>query len=173
MVRPVFPPCCLTWDQTMVAVMKIMVKVKVKSLSCVQLFASPWTVAYQAPLSMDFPGNSTGVDCYLLLQGNLPNPGLKLGSPALSTDALPSEPPEKSEDNGDLLQKVPCTPCGSQCLWPCSRPPPIHPHLHQRLLDTHRQVWAMSCWGHCSFILGPGAQGFVCVLQESVFPSPV
>ena len=30
------------------------VKVKVKSLSCVQLFATPWTVAYQAPLSMGF-----------------------------------------------------------------------------------------------------------------------
>ena len=27
-------------------------KVKVKSLSRVQLFATPWTVAYQAPLSM-------------------------------------------------------------------------------------------------------------------------
>ena len=30
------------------------VKVKVKSLSCVRLFATPWTVAYQAPLSMGF-----------------------------------------------------------------------------------------------------------------------
>ena len=30
------------------------VKVKVKSLSCVQLFATPWTAAYQAPPSMGF-----------------------------------------------------------------------------------------------------------------------
>ena len=30
------------------------VKVKVKSLSCVPLFATPWTVAYQAPQSMGF-----------------------------------------------------------------------------------------------------------------------
>ena len=29
-------------------------KVKVKSLSCVRLFATPWTAAYQAPLSMGF-----------------------------------------------------------------------------------------------------------------------
>ena len=29
-------------------------KVKVKLLSCVQLFATPWTVAHQAPLSMGF-----------------------------------------------------------------------------------------------------------------------
>ena len=30
-----------------------------------------------------FPGNSTGMDCHFLLQGNLPNAGLKPGSPAL------------------------------------------------------------------------------------------
>ena len=29
-------------------------KVQVKSLSRVQLFATPWTIAYQAPLSMGF-----------------------------------------------------------------------------------------------------------------------
>ena len=34
--------------------LKIMFAVNVKSLSCVQLFATPWTVAYQAPLSMGF-----------------------------------------------------------------------------------------------------------------------
>ena len=42
---------------------------KVKPLSCVRLFASPWTVAYQAPLSMGFSSKSTGVGCHFLLQG--------------------------------------------------------------------------------------------------------
>ena len=42
-------------------------KVKVKSLSRVRLLATPWTAAYQAPLSMDFPGKSTGVGCHCLL----------------------------------------------------------------------------------------------------------
>ena len=32
----------------------LLMKVKVESLSCVQLFATPWTVAHQAPLSMGF-----------------------------------------------------------------------------------------------------------------------
>ena len=31
------------------------------------------------------------------------------------------------------------------------------PRLCQRLLDTHRQVWVSLLWGHCSFLLGPGA----------------
>ena len=41
-------------------------KVKVKSLSRSQLLATPWTAAYQAPLSMDFPGKNTGVGCHCL-----------------------------------------------------------------------------------------------------------
>ena len=43
-------------------------KVKVKSLSCVRLFVTPWTAAYQAPPSMGFPGKSTGVGCHCLLR---------------------------------------------------------------------------------------------------------
>ena len=43
-------------------------KQKVKSLSCVRLFATPWTAAYQAPPSMGFPGKSTGVGCHRLLR---------------------------------------------------------------------------------------------------------
>ena len=53
-------------------------KVKVKSLSRVRLFATPWTVSYQAP--WDFQGKNTGVGCHFLLQGIFPtqgsNPGL-------------------------------------------------------------------------------------------------
>ena len=42
-------------------------KVKVKSLSRVRLFETPWTAAHQAPLSMGFSGKSTGVECHRLL----------------------------------------------------------------------------------------------------------
>ena len=44
------------------------------------------------------------------------------------------------------------------------------PCLSWRLLDTHRQVWVSLLWDHCSFLLGPGAQGSVCAHQESVSP---
>ena len=39
-------------------------------LSHVLLFATPWTVAGQAPLSVEFPGKNTGVGCHFLLQEN-------------------------------------------------------------------------------------------------------
>ena len=42
-------------------------KLKVKSFSRVQLLATPWTEAYQAPLPWDFLGKSTGVGCHCLL----------------------------------------------------------------------------------------------------------
>ena len=45
-------------------------------LSCVWLFATPWTVAHQAALSMGFPSKNTGVGCYSLLQGIFQTQGL-------------------------------------------------------------------------------------------------
>ena len=56
-------------------------KVKVKSLSRVRLFATPWTVVYQAPPSMGFPGKSTRVGCHFLLQGFFLNHGSNPGLP--------------------------------------------------------------------------------------------
>ena len=43
-------------------------KVKVKLLSLVQLLATPWTAAHQAPRPWDFLGKSTGVGCHCLLR---------------------------------------------------------------------------------------------------------
>ena len=67
-------------------------KVKVKSFSHVQLFATPWTVAFQAPLSMEFSRQDYWSGLPFPSPGNLPNRGIKLRSPALQADSLPSEP---------------------------------------------------------------------------------
>ena len=40
---------------------------------------TPWTAARQAPLSMGFPGKSTGVGCHFLLQGIFSTQGSNLG----------------------------------------------------------------------------------------------
>ena len=44
------------------------------------------------------------------------------------------------------------------------------PCLHQRLLDTPGQVWVSVFWGHCSFLLGPGAHRVLFVPSQSLFP---
>ena len=58
----------------------IYVRVALSHFRCVRLFAIPWTVACQSPLSMGFPRHDTGVGCHAVLQGILPiqesNPGL-------------------------------------------------------------------------------------------------
>ena len=46
-------------------------------------------------------------------------------------------------------------------------------YLHQRLLDTHGQIWASLLWGHCSFLLGLGAPKVLFVPSQTLFPSPV
>ena len=76
------------------------VTAKVKSLSRVRLFVTPWTVAHQAPLSMGFSRQEYWSGLPFPSPGDLPNPGIKPGSPALQADALSSEPP------GEALEKV-------------------------------------------------------------------
>ena len=70
------------------------VKVKGKSLSRVRLFATPWTVARQASLSMGFSRQEYWSGLPFPSPGDLPNPGMEPGSPASEADSLPSEPQE-------------------------------------------------------------------------------
>ena len=66
-----------------------------KSLSHVQLFATPWIVAYQAPPSMGFSRQGYWSGLPFPSPGDLPDPGIEPGSPALQADALTSQPPGK------------------------------------------------------------------------------
>ena len=70
-------------------------KVEVKLLSCVRLFANPWTVAYQASPSMGFCGQEYQSGLPFPSPGDLPDLGIKPRSPALQADVLPSDPPGK------------------------------------------------------------------------------
>ena len=64
-----------------------------KSLSHVRLFATPWTVACQAPQSMGFSRQECWSELPFPSPGYLPDPGIEPRSPALQADALTSEPP--------------------------------------------------------------------------------
>ena len=62
-------------------------KVKVKSLCPVQLFVTPWTIAHQAPPSMGFSRQECWSGLPFPSPGDLPNPGIEPGSPALQADS--------------------------------------------------------------------------------------
>ena len=59
--------------------------------SCPTL-ASPWTVARQVPLSMGFSRQEYWSGLPFPPPGDLTDPGIKPGSPALQADSLPTEP---------------------------------------------------------------------------------
>jgi len=71
---------------------------KVKVVSRVQLFVTPWTVAHQVPLSMGFSRQEYWSGLPFPSPEDLPSPGFKSRSPALQVDSLPSEPPGKPSE---------------------------------------------------------------------------
>ena len=68
---------------------------EVKSLSRVQLFATPWTVACQAPLSMEFPREGYWSELPFPSPGGLPDSGIEPTAPALAGGFFTTELPGK------------------------------------------------------------------------------
>ena len=84
---------------------------KVKSLSLVRLFVTPWTVAHQASPSMNFLDKSTGVGCHFLLQGIFPSQRANLDLPhcgqmlyCLSHQGIPCDLTFDCMDHNKLLK---------------------------------------------------------------------
>ena len=87
------------------------VKEKKKALvtqSCPTL-CDPWTIAHQAPLSMESPSKDTGVGCHSLLQGDVPDLGIKPKSLALQADSLPCKYPGSPVNQWCFLSPTPDT----------------------------------------------------------------
>ena len=97
------------------------------SLSCVRLFVTSWTVAHQAPLSMGFSRQEYWSGLPFLSPRDLPNPGIKPGSPALQADALPSEPPGKPKVKMKVAQLCPTVCDPTDCV--------VHGILQARILE--------------------------------------
>ena len=85
---------------------------KVKSLSRVRLFATPWTVAYQASPAMGFSRQEYWSGLPFPSPGDLPDLGIEPGSPALEAGTLTSEPPGKP-----TLAKVLSNLTNGRTLW--------------------------------------------------------
>ena len=64
---------------------------------------TPWAVAPQAPLSVGFSRDWSAWT--FPFPRDLPDSGIKLGSPALQADSTPSEPPGKNNDQALRTQR--------------------------------------------------------------------
>ena len=64
---------------------------------------TPWTVAHQAPPSMEFSRQEYWSGLPFPSPGDLPDPGIEPGSTALQADALPSEPPGMAQTNQGIF----------------------------------------------------------------------
>ena len=83
-----------------------MIKDRACVLSHVRLFATPWTIVHQAPLSMGFPRQEYWSGLPFSTPGDLPDPGIKLTSPALAGGFFTTEPSGKpSGKTTSMLRK--------------------------------------------------------------------
>ena len=81
-------------------------KVKVKSLSRIQLFATPWTVTHQAPPSMGFSRQEYWNGLPFPSPGDLPDPGIEPRSPTLQADIVTSEPSGNTKINSKWIKDL-------------------------------------------------------------------
>ena len=114
-------------------------QVKVKVKSCLTL-CDPWTIAHQAPPSVEFSRQEYWSRLPFLSSGDLPDPGIEPRSSALQADTLPSEPPGKliaTAVGYKIVTVAQCVPQWTLCTCDLKLPPYTCLHLFL--------PWMVSC----------------------------
>ena len=107
---------------------------KYVSCSVMSNSVTPWTVAHQAPLSMEFSRQEYWGELPFPSPGDLPNPVDEPRSPALQADSSQSEPSGKPLFDQKKVSHL----VMSDCLWPMDSSPPdssVHGILQARILE--------------------------------------
>ena len=90
-------------------------------LSRVRLFATPWTVARQAPLSKAFPRQECWSGLPFLSPRSLPDPAKGSVSPALAGGFFTTEPPVKLRRTGTVIANLQIKTLGLWRVHECPR----------------------------------------------------
>ena len=114
-----------------------MCRSEVTSLSRAWLFAIPWTVAYKAPLSMEFSRQEYWSGLPFPSPGDLPGPGIEPRSPAFRADALPSG----HQGSPNMCRYLSKFLFGNKIYWLVL--------CELGLLWIHLKVFFPSCYGIC------------------------
>ena len=110
---------------------------KVKSLSRLRLFATPWTIACTRLFyPWDFSRQEYQSGLPFSSPGDLPDPGIEPRSPTLQADALPSEPPGKLSE--DLSRQFPASLDHRETYFSS---PPWAPFKGYRRSASHSSTW--------------------------------
>ena len=118
-----------------------------KSPSHVRLFATPWTVTYQATQTMGFSRQQCWSGLPFPSPGDLSDPGIEPESPALQADALPSEPPGKP----NTAERI----CVTQtCLARNTKESPYSSHVLTPDIHSTFIKYSFRCHIHCEALPG-------------------
>ena len=131
-----------------------------KSPSCVRLFATPWTVAHQAPPSMEFSRREYWSGLPVPSPGDLPDSGIKPWPLLSQADALPSEPPGNNQVTQLLLSDKINSVSGSWTRVFCAFLRPLCLLRHLLFCDIYlllglrflRLVQIFSMWCMCVLV---------------------
>ena len=128
-----------------------------QQLSCVQLCATPWTVAHQTPLSMEFSRQEYCSGLPFSSPGDLPNPGIKPGIPQF----LLLDQESGDEESGEIQELFPCSSPALCPQYSSGRPfsgslavyaeKAMAPHSSTLAWKIHGQRSLVGCspWGCC------------------------
>ena len=137
-----------------------------KPLSRVRLFATPWTIAHQAPPSMGFSRQEYWSGLPFPSPEDLPDRGIKPRSPALQADTLTSEPPKPltilPSSNHHSLQLY-CFLSPITCSSNTPRPPVPRYHLfHLHFLKYSKAQQLQTPNQHATLLLtSPAARSLL------------
>ena len=132
--------------------------VRVKSLSRVWLFSTPWTVAYQARPPMGFSRQEYWNGLPFSSPGDLPDPGIEPRSPALRVGVLPSKPAGKSNKHSKTIK-------GGG--WALPKSNISHSRSQKTSMTTHAQKGSLEVKGEwCQQMLYPQAFAIESILER-------
>ena len=144
-------------------------KVKVKSLSPIWLFATPWTATHQAPLSRRFPRQRYWSGLLFPSPGDLPNSGMKPRSSAPQADFLLTKLQGKPYQLFSSVQFSPVAQTRPTLFDPMNRSTPGLPVHHQLLpftkIHVHRvsdAIWPSHPLCPLTFFIVPFFLVFIC-----------
>ena len=147
-----------------------MIRLHVCMLSCVWLFATPWIIIHQAPLSMGLSRQEYWNGLPFPPPRDLPDPGIERESPAVADEFFTTGPPGKPQQAPSVQFSSVTQSCSALCNpRDCSTPGfPVHYQLLE-LTQTHIH-WVGDAIQPSHLLSSPSPPAFYVSHHQGLFP---